>query len=102
MSENDEAVHQPSLTEDTTAVSLDRTNTYPYCSPSYDPTTVDGSRIEKWMNDNSCFGETDCDVYEIEGGQDTWKTNRNDVQMQEYLRVSTTLSNPSHLWKKAC
>lgn len=102
MSENHEAVHQPSFTEDTTTGSLDRTNEYPYCSPSYDPTTMDGSPIEEWINDDSHFSETNCDVYEIEGGKATWKHNRDEAQMQEYLHVSTAPSNPSHLWKNAC
>ena len=95
------AAHQPSRTENTTAGSLDRSNKYPYCSPSYDPTTLNGSLIEKWLDSDSHFSKTDCDVYEVEGGQGTWMKNRNDAQMQEYLHVSTTLSDPSRLWKNA-
>ena len=94
------AANQPSLTENTTTGSLHLTAKYPYCVPSYDPTTVHGPVIEKWLEDGSYFGETDCDIYEIEGGQATWKMNMNDAQMQEYLHVLTFLSNPFVYGKK--
>ena len=102
MSGNNVAVQQPSVTENTTrSGSIDRAK-YPYCLPSYDPTALDGHAIEQWLKKDFCFGKTDCDIYEIEGGQATWKNNRDDAQMQEYLHVSATLSNPSRLWKNAC
>lgn len=82
--------------------SLDHKDKYPYCSPSYDPTALDGFLIEKWMNNDFCFTETDCDVYEIEGGKASWRNNRNDAQMREYLQVSATLSNPARVWENAC
>ena len=88
------AVHQPSVPENAMTGSLNRANKYPYCVPSYDPTALDGGPIERWMENDFRFSETDCDVYEIEGGQGTWRTNRNDAQMQEYLHVLITLSLP--------
>lgn len=60
---------------------------YPYCVPSYDSAVIKGRNIELWLNDKSCFGATNCDIFEVIQGQGAWQMDMDDVGLQAYLQV---------------